>query len=103
MSNFLNGRADNDEDWKLHRYYRTIRSAIKSRKSILSMLGYMGLGPLAVKTNDMICVLRGYNVPVVIWEEHSHHLFVRECFVWGLMGGEVVKHGMGNGQEFQLS
>jgi hypothetical protein len=64
------------------------------------MLDYMGLGPLAVKTNDMICVLRGCNVPVVIQEEYNYHLSVRECFVWGLMDGEVVKQGMGNGQEF---
>ena len=62
----------------------------------------MGLGPLAVKTNDMICVLRGCNVPVVIREEHAHHLFVGECFVWGLMDGEVVKNGMGDGRVFEF-
>lgn len=60
----------------------------------------MGLGPLAVKTNDMICVLKGCNVPVVIREEHGYHLFVGECFVWGLMNGETVKNGMGNGRVF---
>ncbi|TVY26485.1 Heterokaryon incompatibility protein 6,OR allele [Lachnellula hyalina] len=90
------------EDRKSHRYYRTIRSAIKSRKFILSKSGYMGLGPLATETNDMICVLRGCNVPVVIREEHGHHLFIGACFVWGLMDGEVIKHGMGNGREMYV-
>ncbi|KAE9373731.1 hypothetical protein N431DRAFT_557726 [Stipitochalara longipes BDJ] len=91
-----------NEERKSHRYNQTIRLAIKSRRFILSKLGYMSLGPLALKANDMICVLRGCDVPVVIREEHSHHLFIGECFVWGLMDGEVIKTGMGNGRVFQL-
>ena len=71
-------------------------------KFILSGLGYIGLGPLVVKTNYMICVLKDCNMPMVIREERSHHHLIRVYFVWRLMDGEVVKSRVSNGRVFHL-
>ncbi|KAL3423302.1 hypothetical protein PVAG01_05049 [Phlyctema vagabunda] len=80
-----------DEDGMIHLFNQTIASTIKSRAFFITRSGYMGLGPLGIDTGDMVCILRGCNVPFLIRNENNHYVLVGECFVWGLMDGEAVK------------
>jgi hypothetical protein len=73
------------------------------RRFFISQTGYMGLGPPALAQGDMICILCGCNVPVLIRKEDDHHLLVGECFVWGLMDGEILNNRKGvNYEVFRL-
>jgi hypothetical protein len=64
---------------------------MRSRSFFISRTGYMGIGPLAVKEGDMICILLGCNIPLLIRKEDDYHVLVGECFVWGLMDGEAME------------
>jgi hypothetical protein len=81
-----------DEDGMMHLFNETINSSLKSRAFFITESGYMGLGPLGIDTGDMVCILRGCNVPFLIRNENNHYILVGECFVWGLMDGEAVKN-----------
>jgi hypothetical protein len=61
-----------------------------SRSFFVSSKGYMGLGPLDAKVGDEICVLLGCNQPLVIRRVGDHHLVVGQCYVYGMMFGEMM-------------
>ena len=61
-----------------------------SRSFFVSSKGYMGLGPLDAKVGDEICVLLGCNQPLVIRRVGDHHLVVGQCYVYGMMFGEMI-------------
>lgn len=67
--------------------------------------GYMGLAPPGALKDDLICVLLGLHVPLVLRKVQSHYVLVGECFVLGLMDGEVLQDvvdGKANLQDFEL-
>jgi hypothetical protein len=51
----------------------------------------MGLTPYAVKEGDIVCVLLGYEVPVILRPVGDHYVFLGDCFVYGLMDGEALR------------
>jgi hypothetical protein len=60
------------------------------RKRIFWMAdGSIGLGPINVQPNDIVCVLGCSYFPVVLRKIGTRHIFVGCCFVYGLMDGEV--------------
>ncbi|KAF9475910.1 hypothetical protein BDN70DRAFT_897796 [Pholiota conissans] len=66
--------------------------SLNQRSFAITSLGYLGLVPKAAKNGDLICVFQGGEVPFVLrpigndqWE------LVGECYVHGIMEGEVVK------------
>ena len=49
----------------------------------------MGLGPSGI--GDQICILYGYNKPLLIRPlDHGQHLVVGNCYIYGMMNGEMV-------------
>ena len=48
------------------------------------------MGPLDVQVGGEICVLPGCNQPLVIRRVGDHHLVVGQCYVYGMMFGEVM-------------
>ncbi|KAH7333313.1 heterokaryon incompatibility protein-domain-containing protein [Rhexocercosporidium sp. MPI-PUGE-AT-0058] len=71
------------------------------RAFFISRTGYMGIGPHTIEEHDIICIVPGCNVPLLIRKVDNQLFLVGECFVWGLMDGEVSK-GAEN-QVFRLS
>jgi hypothetical protein len=54
--------------------------------------GFIGLGPPAACVNDQICVLVGGQVLYVLRTlENGHHEFVGECYVHGMMDGQICE------------
>ncbi|RYP57851.1 hypothetical protein DL770_010564 [Monosporascus sp. CRB-9-2] len=55
--------------------------------------GYMGRGLDEVQAGDIVVVLLGAKVPFVLREcgHNSHYRLVGECYLHGIMNGEVVK------------
>jgi hypothetical protein len=62
----------------------------QNRCFFVSSKGCMGLGPLGTRTGDEICVLLGCNQPLLIRRVGDHHLVVGQCYVYGMMYGEMI-------------
>ncbi|KAH8749299.1 heterokaryon incompatibility protein-domain-containing protein [Hyaloscypha sp. PMI_1271] len=57
---------------------------------IMTSSGYMGLAPKWTQVDDQVCVLPGCCVPVVLRYAEGCYSLVGECFVLGLMDGEML-------------
>ncbi len=85
---------DNWVEWFLamsNRFHLAVIATSVNRTFFISSKGYMGMGPVAMKDGDVICVVLGCNVPLVLRKEANYFLLVGECFVWGLMDGEAMR------------
>ena len=63
----------------------------QGRRFFTTLGGYMGIGPPGMRAGDMICVFLGGNVPWVIRQEGSEYTLVGECYVHGIMKGEIMQ------------
>jgi len=61
------------------------------RRVFITELGYFGLAPIASMVQDQVCVLMGSKVPRIIRGDGDIYRFVGECYVYGIMDGEVLQ------------
>ncbi|EPE32061.1 hypothetical protein GLAREA_12143 [Glarea lozoyensis ATCC 20868] len=56
--------------------------------------GMIGLGPKAMKEDDILCILYGASVPFIIRpkSDGTGYILIGECYVRDLMSGEAVKN-----------
>lgn len=57
----------------------------------MTELGHMGLAPLASAVGDELVALFGGKVLYIIRREGDMCRFIGECYVYGLMNGEVLE------------
>ncbi|KAF2138221.1 uncharacterized protein K452DRAFT_353118 [Aplosporella prunicola CBS 121167] len=68
-----------------------LRSAIRNQRLGTTAKGYLGLLPRQAKPGDIVCVLFGCNVPFIIRKaDGDKYRLVGECYVHGIMRGEVI-------------
>jgi hypothetical protein len=82
-----------------------VRANLLHRNLLISDRGYIGLGPIAARKSDMICVLYGCSVPVILRKVSGYYIFIGECYVQGLMDGqalELLKKGIVKEIKFNL-
>lgn len=53
--------------------------------------GYLGLGPTSMEVGDSICIFAEAKVPFILRKEWRGYNLVGECYVHGMMQGEMVK------------
>jgi hypothetical protein len=91
-------------------FLERVQSVIWNRKFLVSKdNSWIGLAPMAAEVGDIICILYGCSVPVVLRPQSVDgktffHL-VGECYVHGLMDGEVAETAVATGyveREFEL-
>ncbi|KAK4960681.1 hypothetical protein LTR28_005030 [Elasticomyces elasticus] len=76
--------------------YRELEEAVyaacSGRTYFTTMKRYMGLGPKYARQGDKICVFTGSHVPFIVrpHRDQSYQL-VGECYVHGIMQGEVLR------------
>ncbi|KAF7514022.1 hypothetical protein GJ744_006636 [Endocarpon pusillum] len=59
---------------------------------------YFGLAPGEAEKGDIVCVLFGCSVPVVLRDSgNGYHEFIGECYIHGIMDGEIVPKRGGAG------
>jgi hypothetical protein len=65
----------------------------KGRKFFVTKDGRFGLGPPVMKQGDLCCVLFGSIAPFIIRPTgiKSHYQLVGECYVHGIMRGEIIQ------------
>ncbi len=61
--------------------------------------GYCGLGPNALRSGDMVCVLYGGAVPFVLRPKKELYQLIGEAYVHGIMEGEAISQWKNGGLE----
>lgn len=104
--------SEEGEDWTspltiknetLGKAYRSLESyemrARRYRRFFVSEMDHVGLGPLLMREQDVICLLYGTSVPFLARRRvEGGYYLVGECYVHGLMHGE----GMSMGSEEEI-
>ncbi len=67
-----------------------ITTALFLRRFMITKSGYIGLVPELTREDDVICVLFGCDTPLVLRPVGDYYTLVGECYVHGLMDGELV-------------
>ncbi|KAF2791419.1 hypothetical protein K505DRAFT_309568 [Melanomma pulvis-pyrius CBS 109.77] len=80
---------DQDQDPYLTRFHDTVRK--KSRKLMVTTLGYVGMAPCRARQGDVVAVLFGCSIPLVLRRVGVREAWtvVGEAYVDGFMEGQV--------------
>ena len=73
-------------------YKRNLDYYCKGRRVFRTADGRFGLGPAIMREGDQCCVLLGSSVPFIIRRAGTNYKLVGECYIHGVMRGEIVKH-----------
>lgn len=73
--------------------------ALQNRCLFTTRTGFLGLAPEESRAGDFVAVLLGCNHPVVLRPHKDHFLYIGECFVHGMMDGEVIAHAERGGKD----
>jgi hypothetical protein len=68
----------------------TLRPA--GRVFALSNNGLIGLVPQKTQIGDSICIFERSELPLVLRPRETKNEFIGQCYVHGIMGGEVWSH-----------
>ena len=67
------------------------KDAIECRRFGVTSKGYMSLFPQTTHIGDEICVISGGHIPFVVRRQSGDDFqLVGECYVHGIMNGEVL-------------
>ncbi|KAE8442962.1 hypothetical protein EG329_002500 [Mollisiaceae sp. DMI_Dod_QoI] len=61
------------------------------RKLVTTAKGYLGLTPEEVREGDLIAIIYGCNFPVVLRQDHGFYCLIGECYIDGIMDGEIIE------------
>ncbi|CZR55536.1 uncharacterized protein PAC_05424 [Phialocephala subalpina] len=97
---------NSEQERELLRAIETRGGCIFGRRFCISSRGYFGLMPATACEGDMICVLLRGEVPFVLRRRNDRdqgfYQMIGECYVHGIMDGEVVKDALNNGSGYEL-
>ena len=65
--------------------------ALTGRRLVTNSTGYLGLTPAELSEGDIIAVLYGCNSPVVLRPCEDKFYVIGECYVDGVMDGELME------------
>ena len=64
--------------------------ATTGRRFFTTRNGYIGLAPRSTTVGDLVCVLKGANVPFILRRKGENYVIVGECYCHGIMDGEAM-------------
>lgn len=88
-------------EWFVH--VATTKTA--NRRTFITRKGYVGLGSRPMQKDGIVCVLFGCPVPFLLRKSEHGYRLVGECYVHGIMHGQVIRAWRRNEfteQEFEL-
>jgi hypothetical protein len=83
--------AIGENEQKYVQQYTDANTSVGGRCLFVTPRGYIGVGPPKVQKGDKICVLLGCDIPLIIRPVGDYYIVVGDCFVYGIMKGEVMK------------
>ena len=63
---------------------------MKGRSAFTNRCGFAGLGQPEVEQGDLVVILFGADVPFILRPKDSHYTFIGDCYVHGIMQGELI-------------
>jgi hypothetical protein len=72
-------------------YIKYLLDIDATRRFFITADRHMGMGPFAMQENDIVATLFGGSVPYILRPKDDHYVLVGECYVHGIMGGEVIR------------
>ncbi|KAI0890637.1 uncharacterized protein GGS22DRAFT_151462 [Annulohypoxylon maeteangense] len=79
-----------------------LRSCV-GRKFFMTKRGFIGIGPACMKSGDLVVVILGVPVPFIVRrtedQESQKYILLGECYVDGIMEGELVQTQQKAGKE----
>lgn len=75
-------------------YIAECSRATTGRSFILTSKGFLGLGPVSSQMGDIVCLVRGCDVPVVLRPvagKEGVYKMVGDCYVHGIMDGSFAR------------
>ena len=84
--------SDANYDYDVSRkFMRVIRNYLLEKHSFRGREGYIGITPPSARSGDQVCILVGFNVPLILRPTGAGKtLLVGPCFIWGAMQGECL-------------
>jgi hypothetical protein len=70
-------------------WIKHVMRTLSGRTMAVCKKGYIALVPGAAESRDQICVLHGGSAPFVLREKDAGYVLIGECYVYGLMDGEM--------------
>ncbi|KAI1447666.1 heterokaryon incompatibility protein-domain-containing protein [Annulohypoxylon stygium] len=84
-------------------FQAALLQACVGRKFFITEKGFIGIGPACMKPGDFVAVLLGVRVPLAIRRtEDQKYILLGECYVDGIMDGELVQAQRGAGKDPEL-
>ncbi len=71
-------------------YKRNLDDYCHRRRLFRTAHGRFGLGPSAMQQGDICCIIFGTHLPFVIRRSDRYFKFIGECYIQGVMRGEIV-------------
>ncbi|KAK8102403.1 hypothetical protein PG984_015549 [Apiospora sp. TS-2023a] len=53
--------------------------------------GYLGMGPLSLRPDDELCLIRNCTIPVLLRKKDDHYVYVGPCWIVGLDSEDELK------------
>ncbi|MCJ1288353.1 hypothetical protein MMC26_007708 [Xylographa opegraphella] len=80
-----------DKDWR--RFSISFANAGEFRRFFIKKQNSMGIGPQAMRSGDIVCVLFGGRTPFVLrpYPNSDRYAFIGECYIHGWMHGEAIE------------
>lgn len=70
-------------------FSKAFHRASWGRTLFITKKGYLGLGPYTIRPGDQVVILKGGRTPYIWRKKRDHYVLVGECYVHGIMHGEV--------------
>jgi len=73
----------------------TLGAIIEDKVMLITERGYLGFGQEGSQAGDVICILAGGETPFMLRQSPAHEgrlQFLSECYVHGVMDGEVLNN-----------
>ena len=81
-------------------------AACLGRKLFITNSGFIGIGPSSMESGDLIVIILGLNVPLVLRKvdgrETPHYLLLGECYVQGIMDGELIQRQLNSRTDAEI-
>ena len=79
---------------EFHKFQHRLGQIMVGRSAFRTRDGWIGLGPDSTTEGDVIAILSGGDAPFVLRACHGHYHVVGNCYVEGVMYGEVARASM---------
>ena len=100
--NFFERQRETEENEKKRLFIEPLSKRVlltlQGRSGFATKHGFIRIGPDTMRPGDVIAVLFGGKVPFVLRPQSDHYIFLGDCYVHGIINGELIELYMRKGE-----